>query len=186
MMRFFFRKKDEPKSAPPRRTDMITMTGRDFSDLDGEKAALKFWIPESIEVIMNELSSKYDTSASDCYRQMFFVHLYGRYDLTGLLERQDHRFALNSIPLYSIAAPATTADAEPTPMEKSIADVKVWVPLKMKEDLQLLARRKGVKLSQYVRSVVIEQTLGHIPYNEVFADPAIPPPESVDEDNDSD
>lgn len=184
-MRFFFRKKDEPKSTSHCRTEMITMTGRDFSDLDGEKAALKFWIPEGIEAIMDELSSKYDTSESDCYRQMLFVHLYGRYDLMGLLERQDHRFALNAIPLYSIAASATTADTEPTHMEKSIADVKVWVPLKMKEDLQLLARRKGVKLSQYVRSVVMEQTLGHIPYNEALADPATRPPESSDEGNDS-
>jgi hypothetical protein len=184
-MRFFFRKKDEPKVATPRRGHTITMTGRDFSELDESNAALKFWIPESVEKIMYELSSKFDTSTSDSYRQMLFVHLYGRYDLTGLLERQDHRFALHGIPLYSRAASATTADSKSMPPEKSIADVKVWVPLKMKEDLKLLARRKGVKLSQYVRSVVMEQTLGHIPYNEVLADLATPPPESVDEDNDS-
>ena len=107
------------------------MTGRDFSDLDGDKAALKFWTPESVETIMSELSRKFDTSTSDSYRQMLFVHLYGRYDLTGLLERQDHRFALCGIPLFSRVA-TTSTDETSTPNEKSTADVKVWVPLKMK------------------------------------------------------
>jgi len=182
-MRFFFRKKDAPKAAVSRR-ECITMTGRDFSELDGDKVSLKFWIPESVEIIMNELSSKFDTSTSDSYRQMLFVHLYGRYDLTGLLERQDHRFALNGVPMFSRAS-TSAADELSLPKEKSIADVKVWVPLKMKEDLQMLAKRKGIKLSHYVRSVVIEQTMGHIPYNEELADPATPPPESADEGNDT-
>jgi hypothetical protein len=180
-MRFFFRKKDDSRAAIPRQEHVITMTNRDFSELDDDKAALKFWIPESVEIIMDELSSKFDTSASDSYRQMLFVHLYGRYDLTGLLERQDHRFALNEEPFYSIDFTAL-ANTVPTPEEKSIADVKVWVPLKMKDDLQLLANRKGMKLSQYVRSVVMDQLLGHLPYSEALAGSS-PPPESDDEDN---
>ena len=182
-MRFFFRKKDEPKSAVPRRGATVTMTGRDFSVLDKNNAALKFWIPESVEIVMNELSRKFDTSTSDSYRQMLFVHLYGRYDLTGLLERQDHRFALNGVPMYSRAS-TSSADEILLPKEKSTADVKVWVPLKMKEDLQMLAKRKGVKLSHYVRSVVIEQTMGHIPYNELLIDTITTSPESEDENND--
>jgi hypothetical protein len=180
-MRFFFRKKDDSKTAIPRREHVITMTDRDFSELDDGKAALKFWIPESVEIMMNELSSKFDTSTSDSYRQMLFVHLYGRYDLTGLLERQDHRFALCGVPMYSRVSTAST-DAVPISKEKSSADVKVWVPLKMKIDLQLLAKRKGVKLSQYVRYVVMDQLLGHLPYNEALAGSS-PPPESNDEDN---
>jgi hypothetical protein len=132
---------------------------------------------------MNELSSKFDTSTSDSYRQMLFVHLYGRYDLTGLLERQDHRFALNGVPMFSRAS-TSAADELSTPKEKSIADVKVWVPLKMKEDLQMLAKRKGIKLSHYVRSVVIEQTMGHLPYDELLIDTITTSPGSEDENND--
>jgi hypothetical protein len=180
-MRFFFRKKDESKAEIPRQKHVVTMTGRDFSDLDGDKAALKFWIPESVETILDELARKFDTSASDSYRQILFVHLYGRYDLTGLLERQDHRFALCGVPMYSRVSTAST-DAVPISKEKSSADVKVWVPLKMKDDLQLLANRKGMKLSQYVRSVVMDQLLGHLPYSEALAGSS-PPPESDDEDN---
>lgn len=180
-MRFFFRKKDDSRAAIPRQEHVITMTNRDFSDLDDDKAALKFWIPESVETMMDELSSKFDTSTSDSYRQMLFIHLYGRYDLTGLLERQDHRFALNEEPFYSIDFTALT-NTVPTPEEKSIADVKVWVPLKMKNDLQFLANRKGVKLSRYVRSVLMDQLLGHLPYSETPAG-ASPPSESDDEDN---
>jgi hypothetical protein len=183
MLRFFFRKKDERKAAIPGRKNVITMTSRDFSELDGDKIALKFWIPESVEKMMDELSRKFDTSTSDSYRQMLFVHLYGRYDLTGLLERQDHRFALNGIPLYSIASATSTEDVS-TPQEKNIADVKVWVPLKMKDDLQLLANSKGVKLSQYVRSVLMDQLLGHLPYNKALAG-ASPPPEFNDESHES-
>lgn len=169
-MRFFFRKKDEPKAAPPRQKNVITMTGRDFSIFDGDSIPLKFWLPESIETMMNEMSSKFDTSNSDMYRQILFGHLYGRYDLNGLLERNDHRFALNGRVLFSVKAtspalPGGLPDSASAPKEKSVADVKVWVPSRMKHDLQMLADRNGVRLSEYVRAVVVEQLLGNLPYD---------------------
>lgn len=163
-MRFFFRNRDEPRPLP-RREHAISMTGRDYGNLDGDQVVLKFWLPESIENMVDELSSKFNTSNSDSYRQMLFVHLYGRYDLTGLLERQDYRFTLNSLPLFT----RNISDTEPGPdnevpptQEKNVADAKVWMPRKMKDDLQILATRNNMKLSKYVRTVVVRQLTGHL------------------------
>jgi hypothetical protein len=48
----------------------------------------------------------------------------------------------------------------------------------------MLAKRKGIKLSHYVRSVVIEQTMGHLPYDELLIDTITTSPGSEDENND--
>jgi hypothetical protein len=39
--------------------------------------------------------------------------------------------------------------------------IKVWVPSRIRTDLQILADHVGIKLSQYVREIVISRLLGH-------------------------
>ncbi|WP_323003869.1 hypothetical protein [Denitromonas sp.] len=39
--------------------------------------------------------------------------------------------------------------------------IKVWIPARMRSDLQALADHVGIKLSQYVREIVISRLLGH-------------------------
>lgn len=38
--------------------------------------------------MLDEMTTFLDTSISDYVRQILFIHLYGRYDLLGLLEEQ--------------------------------------------------------------------------------------------------
>lgn len=44
---------------------------------------------------------------------------------------------------------------------KNIAPIKVWIPARMKADLQLLADHAEIPLSQFVREIVISRLLGH-------------------------
>lgn len=44
---------------------------------------------------------------------------------------------------------------------KNIAPIKVWIPARMKADLQLLADHAEIPLSQFVREIVMSRLLGH-------------------------
>ena len=44
---------------------------------------------------------------------------------------------------------------------KNVVPVKVWVPSRIRNDLQTLATHVGLNLSQYVREIVISRLLGH-------------------------
>jgi hypothetical protein len=177
-MRFFFRKKDQPRLVTSPDPYRIELSGRNYDELDECTVALKFWLPESVETKIDEMCSFQDTSASDLIRQILFVHLYGRYDLFGLIERQNRTYLLNSRPKFSLAPKAYSA---PTPkkIEKNIADIKVWVPARMKEDIVILAKTAGKMPSVYMREVVITHLFGHVPPEGISA--AESPPEDFNE-----
>jgi predicted DNA-binding protein len=163
-MRFFFRKKDQPRHVEPPVTYHVQLSGRNYEELEECDVALKFWLPESIEKKIDEMSSVQNTSTSDLVRQILFIHLYGRYDLFGLVERKGSAFTLRQPPMYSRVRQVPDPDAPPPkPVEKSIADFKVWIPAKMKADIQALAQKAGKKPSLYVRQVIVTHLFGHVP-----------------------
>ena len=70
-------------------------------------------------------------------------------------------------PRYSVAQ-------EPTPpgkkkswtywvpeLGKNIVPIKIWIPKRLRDDLQTLADHAEVKISQYVREIIISRLLGH-------------------------
>jgi hypothetical protein len=169
-MRFFSRKKDESIPWIPRTEPHIVLSNRNFDQLKECDVALKFWLPEYVERMIDKMCSFLDTSASDLIRQILFIHLYGRYDLFGLIERQDQTYNLQTREkvMYSLRTDSLTPEQEVAKdlelkKARNIADVKVWVPAKMKEDIKLLAQKLGKKPSQYVREVIIIHLFGHIP-----------------------
>lgn len=171
-MRFFNRKKDQIRPTGRQNPYHIELSGRDYGALKEDDAALKFWLPESVEKKIDEMCSFQDTSASDLIRQILFIHLYGRYDLFGLIERQIEAFNLNQ---KTVVVMESNVDYEPPePVEKSIADFKVWLPAKMKADILLLAGRAGKKPSAYIREVIITHLFGHIPPDGISSD-MLPP-----------
>jgi len=154
-MKLFFRHKDDTNPRQQEREHSITLTERNYFLLDDNDVPLKYRMTEELERMVDEICSYLDTSASDFIRQMLFIHLYGRYDLLGLLERQfpilDERRRM-VIP---------SGPDESTAKSRNIADYKVWLPRVMKDDLAFLAQAEGVTLSRYVRNVIITHLTGH-------------------------
>jgi hypothetical protein len=154
-MKLFFRHKDTPY---PHRNDKehnISLTGRNFMWLEHNDATLKFRVSLDQEQMIDEACSFLDISASDFIRQILFVHLYGRYDLLGLLERQlpgiqEGRSVIISGP-----------PEESTKKAANLADFKIYLPFAMKDDLAYLAKQEGSTLSRYVRTVVVTHLTGH-------------------------
>ncbi len=171
-MRFFFRKKD---NSYPSKRFIITPSKRDHSGFEENDAYIKFWIPESIEKLIDEVTGLLDTSMSDFVRQVLFLHLYGRHDLlahyesqSGLYSREDYSFVPDDL------HPDYKGKAQKPPLEKKIADGKVWLPSKMKRDLRMMAEQEKMKLSVYVRQVLQTHLLGVMPCEPGLSD-QLPP-----------
>lgn len=165
-MKFFFRSKDKTRptetAKQQKATYKVSMTGKDYSDMRRNDVALKVWLPESLEDQLGELTSYLDTSMSDLLRQILFQHLYGRYDLIGLVERQ--KFTPESSPYsgvrLSIAPLPLGSKPIPQPPPRKVAGVKVFIPERMRSDLHTLAEAKYQTLSEYVRLVIINHLFG--------------------------
>jgi hypothetical protein len=184
-MRFFFRKKDESVPWIPRTEPRIVLSNRNFDQLKQCDVALKFWLPEYVERMIDRMCSFQDTSASDLIRQILFIHLYGRYDLFGLIERQDETYNLQTREKVRFSLRPLTFEEEVAisieeKNKRNIADVKVWVPAKMKDDIKELAQKAGKKPSVYVRELIITHLFGHIQPNGIS--PAENPPEGFNEE----
>lgn len=184
-MRFFFRKKDESVPWIPRAEPRIVLSNRNFDQLKECDVALKFWLPEYVERMIDRMCRFQDTSASDLIRQILFIHLYGRYDLFGLIERQDETYNLQTREKVRFSLRPNTFEEEVAisieeKNKRNIADVKVWVPSKMKDDIRQLAQKAGKKPSVYVRELIIIHLFGHIPPKGIS--PTENPPEGFNEE----
>lgn len=174
-MRFFSRSKDQARakgSDDGSRPYSVKLSDRDYDQLRNCDTPLKFWLPEPVEKMIDEMCAFQDTSASDLIRQILFIHLYGRYDLFGLIERQDNTFKLNGRIRFSESINEVKGSVPP--VAKSIADVKLWIPKQMKADLQGLADGSEKKLSAYVREVLQVHLFGIIPPHGMTLDKSPP------------
>jgi hypothetical protein len=144
----------------------------DFSDLADNSMAMKFWLPEPAMEALRELCAIGGISFSEALRQFFAHHCYGIYAFQVMLAKQPGLFKDPKPVLFS------RSFAEPPPgkkrvytywvpeLGKNVVAVKVWIPARLRDDLQILAAHVELNLSQYVREIVISRLLGHgtLPY----------------------
>lgn len=144
----------------------ISMSGRDFGDLFTCSAALKVWLPDSIELQLQEMSFFLNISVSDLIRQILFIHLYGRYDFLGYVERSLHHFKDPASVVDDVMFSLTDDDEPPPtpvpepPKEKQVAATKIFLPERMKQDLLAISEKRLVPVSEYCRSVIKSHLMG--------------------------
>lgn len=177
-MWFFFRRARarqppaEAETGAPRRPrpvtfEQITHGFGDFRDFQEHNAPLKFWLPEPADRALGQFCTLADQSLSEWLRQFFVVYAYGLLALTILHERSPHFFRDGRGLLYSIATPQDPPGKKRVAtywvpeLGKNVAPIKVWIPARLKADLQLLADHAEIPLSQFVREIVISRLLGH-------------------------
>jgi len=107
-----------------------------------------------MDTVLSELCTNFDTSRSDL-------------NLIGLIERDDRHYKLNGTVRFSKAPRSPDAVSEPEPdimqdMGKNTEDLKVWIPVKMKQDIQKLADKASISLSEMIREIIISTLFGHI------------------------
>jgi len=164
------RKGRPPQNQPEIEEDPIlhiTMTDRDYSALlERGYVAVKFWLPELMGEMLDQQCSFSNTTRSDLIRQNLFMYLYGRHDLWGLIEQRNHNYTLDAAPKFSrrqIEPDDEVREAPPIMKDlgKNTEDLKVWIPRKMKEDIQSLADKASLSLSEMIREIIISMLIGH-------------------------
>jgi hypothetical protein len=124
--------------------------------------ALKFWLPVSVELALKELCELEGDSMSVFLRQALATHCYGIYALHIL--REQHRSPWRE-PLFSVSGNSYEPKKDPTywvpELGKNIIPVKIWISSQLKNDLTILAGHVNLKLSQYVREILISRLFGH-------------------------
>ena len=170
MWPFFSKNKNKESETPPRRElklqELIGKMG-DVSDLNKHDVAFKFWLPNPVFDALQEICEIDSVSQSVFFRNFLYNHCYGIYVIKQLLEDNPKLFKDYDPIRYSIAQ-------EPTPpgkkkswtywvpeLGKNIVPIKIWIPKRLRDDLQTLADHAGVKASQYVREIIISRILGY-------------------------
>jgi hypothetical protein len=156
----------------------------DFSDLAVHDVQFKFWLPEAAKQALQELSERHELSSSEFFRQFLAVHCYGLYAFNQMTDRIPKLFKEQQSILFSIVEEESpqdekridtllSMDEESSPRKKrvdtywipelgkNVAPIKVWIPKRMKDDLQTLAEHVALTPSNYVREILISRLLGH-------------------------
>ena len=152
-----------------------------FKDFEKSDVNLKIWLPQILVDRVNWLSKKRDVSRPDVIRGLLFEHLYGgvAYDALvkfvadaraeGELALARHNFALpemlidRSIESRGLGIRFSTTRNTQVDLEhigKSVDDLDVTLPTRLKADLAALALKHHLTASSYVRKMLVLQLLG--------------------------
>lgn len=164
-----------PSPARPMKFSQIVQGMGDFRDLSTHDSALKFWLPEPALEALRELCAINGDSLSETLRQFFAHHCYGIYAFQLMNKKLPGLF--KDLDDSDVCFSRTRASDDPPgkkraytywvpELGKNVKPIKVWVPLRLRNDLQLLADHVELNLSQYTREIVIARILGHgtLPY----------------------
>ena len=154
----------------PRAKTYLTGTGRDFDGLEENDQPVKFHVPEPVRLALDELARYYDSNLSTIVRHILFVNLFGSYDLHARGERGNKTFMPYKAFLGDMDIRASRSDGggpkparPPGPdLGKNDNNIKVWLPQRMVDDIDALAREGDSKRSVYIREALIRHLFGRI------------------------
>jgi hypothetical protein len=162
----FSRKRKQAENAPV----MSDILGdRNLFDLSQNGAELRVWLPEEIKKAFDEIISGQRITAAKYIREFFVLYLYGMHEL--LKMQQNHKGLYHNPPpkpkrcepeqdsgiRYSRAPSIEFLPG----LGKNIVPLKIFIPERIKDDLQILADRAGIPLSRFTREVLASHFFGH-------------------------
>ena len=150
-------------NTPPQISTIVEHQGTE--KLHENNAVLRFWLPEEAKQAMEEAVRCNKTTTARYLRELFVVYLYGEHSLQQMRQQSTGLYyvpppAPDSGIRYSISMP-TTIDTV-AELGKSIIPVKLYLPQKIKDDLQLVADATETSLSTFIREVLISHLFGHV------------------------
>lgn len=173
MFWFWFRKKflDEASTIEDKIKPLYE-GDRGITDLYAKNAELRVWVPEPLNVAMKESTVYLQETLSAYLRQLIAVYLYGTHELLCMYENETGIFHPEPPPEPSgsrvMFSRARVVDYIPG-LGKNIVPLKLFLHEKMKADLQLLADKADVPLSQFVREILVSHFFGHTVWPERHA-----------------
>lgn len=139
---------------------------RGLAELHEVDAELRVWVSEPLKLAMREVSKRLDNTVSRYLRDFFVVYLYGAHELLCMIE--------NKTGVFFSPPPPPSPDSDEAilfsrvrsiefipGLGKNIVPLKLILNAKIKTDLQVLADKAGIPLSQFVREILVSHFLGH-------------------------
>lgn len=166
----FTRKRKQTPGADNQRPIMTEIIAdRGVIDLSQNNAELRVWLPEEGRAALDAIVDHLDVVRAKYLREFLVVHLYGLHEL---LRMQAGKTGLYYVPPpppessasatssgYPLFSRARTEECIPG-LGKNIVPLKLYLPQRVKDDLQALADRATVPLSQFVREVLVSHFFG--------------------------
>ena len=129
---------------------------RDYSGLNFQTEQLRLWMPEPAKQALTELSERSGKSMTVYLTEYFAVYIYGYHEV---LRMRESRTGLYQPLLTKFNAQQVQAEPEPN-LGKNIFALKIFVPGKLKQELQKWADRAGVSLGHFARLLVCSHLFG--------------------------
>lgn len=138
-----------------------SVSSLDFSLYMNNDAYIKVWLPDRISVGLDSLSASNQTSRPDVLRSILFRHAYGTMAYAALMKwKLDNDAAKNTTGFKF--SPQRTSSIEF--LGKSTENLKIWIPMALKNDLAQFACSDGLGISDYVRKILVREFLGECFY----------------------
>ncbi len=140
----------------------------ELKDLLANDAQMRIWLPEPLRVAMDQVVSHLETTLSKYLREYFVVYLYGNYALLDMHKNQTGIFykppkkeeiedGQHDRTMFSRARSIECIPG----LGKNIVPLKIFLNAQIKSDLQVLADKAGMALSQFIREILVSHFLGH-------------------------
>ena len=162
-------KKKDKNELPQTVLTCLYQGDRGIDDLHDNDAVVRLWFPEPLRDAIYQTSCELETTESKYLREFLVVYLYGVHEILRMKE--------NKTGLYYVPPPQPNSDrgilfsrvsmSDVIPgLGKNIIAVKLRLPVKMKNDLQRLAKKQNVPLGQFMREILVQHFLGHTVWSE--------------------
>ncbi len=143
----------------------ISPSALEHEDFSTNAVSIKLWLPEKLVAAIDVLCDQHDASRPDVLRWILFEHVFGRVEFAHLERRAEPPPPPMNPPevMYS----RTRNPQTPTSREinvrhlgKATEDLKLFLPERLKLELQDLADAARQPLSDYLRAVLARHLLG--------------------------
>jgi len=172
-MWFFDIRKKEKRSIDEEKIPNLEqlINREEILELHENYAELRFWLPELCKQALDETVDFNQTTRSRYLRELFVAYLYGEHELLRMRTKKSGLYYEPPPPSPSdqsseIRYSRVSAKEVVPGLGKNIVPFKLFLPEKMKDDLQLFADKATIPLSTFVREVLISHLLGHTLWQE--------------------
>ncbi|MDP2795234.1 MAG: hypothetical protein Q8O25_14355 [Sulfurisoma sp.] len=131
---------------------------RDYSDLNGQDSQLRVWLPDPAKRALEEVCEVHKASMTAYLTEYLASYLFGYHEV---LRMRANNAGLYEPPPMRRSCAMSPAPPPPEPdLGKNIFALKIWVPDKIKNGLQLAADRAGITLGEFSRALICAHLFG--------------------------
>lgn len=134
------------------------LINRDLNDINMAEMQLRLWLPEKAKTAVMEMADHSGDTMTAYLTKFFVAYLYGTHEL---IRMHETKTGLYYLPPTRIRYSRMGAQNVIPDLGKNLYALKLFVPEKVKTDLQTIADNAGMPLGRFVREILVSYLFGH-------------------------